>query len=99
MKYFCLHFTCIIGLPCPLTHHRCLFTLISSIKQRNCRICGRGIVFLPHEKKPTLYVFKRQLFVLSWKIQIIEEVLQVLVVILQTENLTGIPKVFKRHLP
>jgi hypothetical protein len=33
--------------------------------------------------------------VLSRKVQIIEEVLQVFVVLLQTEDFTGIPKVFE----
>jgi hypothetical protein len=33
--------------------------------------------------------------VLSWKVQIIEEVLQVLVMILETQDFTGIPKVFE----
>lgn len=50
---------------------------------------------MTHEEKAGVDVFKGQMPILSWKVQIIEEVLQVFVVILQTEDFTGIPEIFE----
>jgi hypothetical protein len=55
-------------------------------------------VFLAHEEKSSFDVFKCQMLVLSRKVQIIEEVLQVLVKLFQAEDFASVPEVFEGDL-